>query len=370
MHLHLITPEIPHSRAYGEGLEIYFRIQALAEAGVNIHLFCFTDTPKEVPELEPHCVSIHFLPLIKPKLALPIRHPNRMVARKDKGYFPHILEDGYPILFEGLSTAYQLDHTFLKFRQKLIRLPLVEWEYVDQLAQGEQNWSRQQVLLRESQLLQQAERKLASAQKIFCSSLRDTTYYRRLGNAAIHLPLFNGQRQVHIHPGKGKYCFFYGDLSQPDTYAAVMFLIEGVFYDLPIPFKIAGINPPPEFIQLVSGYDHITLNYNPGSGELQTLMEEAHIHVLPVFQPTSYRTPLLRSLFNGRFCLTTPALLSHTDLNKYCLVAQSTDEFRTLVTQLMKYDFSTKEIQERQRLLESRFSDKQHARQIVDLLEQ
>ena len=371
MHLYLIAPEIPHARAYGEGLEIYFRIQALSEAGVKIHLFCFAEPPlQENPELNTLCEAVYYLPMSKPKLALPLRHAHRMSTRKNKDYFAQILEDSNPILFEGLATAFHLNHGFLKYRQKFIRLSSIEWEYYHQLADRESNWSKQQVLLRESQLLQQAEQKLLVADKVFCSSLHDTEYYRRQGNSAEYVPLFTGQSQVRIQPGKGDYCLFYGDLSQPEVLASALFLIEGVFHDLSIPFKIAGIHPPPELIQLVNGYDHITLSYNPGQGELLTLMQEAHIHVIPVFQSTSHRIPLLRSLFNGRFCLTTPDLLTHTELNKYCLVAQSTDEFRTLVLQLMKYPFSDKEIKERQKLLSNRFDDGAQTQQILAYLEQ
>ncbi len=368
MHLHVISFDIPYPPNYGGVIDVYYKLKALREAGVKVHLHCFQYGRNETEDLKDICEYVWYYPRKSPVGSLPIRLPHIVNSRKSGALLNRLLKDSFPILFEGLHTCYYLDHTYLKFRHKLVRMHNIEWEYYYELAQREKNWSKEQYLLRESQLLQKFERRLALADHLLAISPRDYEYFRQKFNNVTYLPAFHPNNQVTIKPGRGKYCLYHGNLKVAENHEAAMFLIHHVFFDLDIPLIIAGADPLPELIEAISEYDHITLFHNPGEGVMSDLVRNAHTHVLPTFQPTGIKLKLLKALFNGRFIIVTPDMIRQNQLGKYCLVAQDTTEYRSLVIRLFQYDFPNDEISNRQDLLNARFSNIKNAMLLRTLL--
>ena len=368
MDLHIVSFDIPSPPNYGGIIDVYFKLRALAENGVRIRLHCYEYGRAKSKELEDICEEVHYYPRKKIRSSLPLRFPHIVSSRKSSALLEKLQYDSFPILFEGLHTCYFLDHTYLKYRQKWVRMHNIEWEYYFQLSQREPSWTKRQYYLRESQLLEQFEKRLTLANGIFSISPRDQQYFEKQFINAVYLPAFHPNDTVSILEGKGSYCLYHGNLAVAENHEAALFLIHSVFSELEIPLRIAGSHPQPELITAINEYDHITLIHNPGEGEMLELVRKAHINVLPSFQPTGIKLKLLKALFNGRFCLVSPDMVKGNGLGKYCLIAQNTEEFKALVLRLFKYRFSPKEIDSRAKLLETDFNNTENAKKLIETI--
>ncbi|RMG31216.1 MAG: glycosyltransferase [Bacteroidetes bacterium] len=369
MHLHIIAFDIPYPPTYGGVIDVYYKIRALSEAGVKVYLHCFEYGREHAPELESLCQEVHYYPRKTLMASLPLKLPHIVKSRRSQELLDRLQADSHPILFEGLHCCYYLDSTYLAFRQKLVRMHNVEWEYYARLAEREPGFAQRQYLLLESQRLKQFEHKLSHADHILAISPRDTQYFSQHFPSVHYLPAFHPNTRVSSLPGRGSYCLYHAKLSVAENHEAAVFLIREVFALLHIPLIIAGSEPLPELIELISEYDHIKLRHNPGQEEMQELIRQAHINVLPTFQQTGIKLKLLMALFNGRFCLVNEEMVAQTGLETYCVTAFDAGEFRSLVLQLFKFDFPQSEIVKRQQLLDTTFSNQLNAQKIIALLE-
>lgn len=369
MHVHVISFDIPYPPNYGGIIDVYYKLKALWELGIKVHLHCFEYGRPYAVELKALCASVHYYPRMGRIASLPLALPHIISSRKSPELKTRLQEDSYPIIFEGLHTCYYLDHTEFKYRQKIVRMHNVEWQYYEELSNREENWAKRQYLLREAELLQNFERRLALASAVLTISPADTDYYSARFNNVHYIPAFHSNDQVMGKPGKGKYCLYHGKLSVAENHEAALFLINYVFKDLDIPLIIAGSEPLPDLITAINQYDHITLRYNPGEGDMLDLMRDAHIHVLPTFQTTGIKLKLLGALFSGRFCLVTPEMVRNTGLAEYCIVAQDTEEFIRLVRQLFEFPFPFAALQQREKLIQGEFSNIKNAEKIVSIIQ-
>lgn len=368
MHLHIISFDIPYPPNYGGVIDVFYKIKALKELGVRIYLHCFEYGRERSKELEQFCEVVHYYPRKNMIASLPLKMPHIVKSRRSKELLERLQEDSYPILFEGLHTCYYLDSIYLQYRQKFVRMHNVEWQYYHALAQRESRFTHKNYLLLESQRLQNFEAILSHADHIFAISPKDTAYFKHDFHHISYLPAFHPNNRIASIVGQGKYCLYHAKLSVAENHEAAMFLIHEVFAEINVPLIIAGSEPLPDLILAISEYDHINLRHNPGDGEMIDLIRKAHIHVLPTFQDTGIKLKLLTALFNGRFCLVNESMVSQTGLEDYCLVAHNPGEFKRLIIQLMKHDFSPLEIGKRQKLIEGTFSNKLNAEKIVGLL--
>lgn len=369
MHLHILSFDVPYPPTYGGVIEVYAKLRALHKAGGRIHLHCFAYGRPPAPALEDLCEEVHYYPRKSLLASLPLAVPHIVKSRRSTELLERLMNDSYPILFEGLHTCFYLDTTYLAYRQKLVRMHNVEWQYYHQLAQREGRFAQKNYLLLESQRLQAFEARLSHADQVLCISPNDHRYYAQRFQQASYLPAFHLNDQLASRPGKGTYCLYHAKLSVPENHEAAMFLIHEVFAHLNVPLIIAGAEPLPALIEAISAHEHITLRHNPGQGEMHELIRQAHVHVLPSFQATGIKLKLLTALFNGRFCLVNEPMVAHTGLEPYCLVAYDAQEFRALIVHLFSRAFTQAEIDQRKQLLGGTFSNQANAQQLLALLE-
>lgn len=368
MHLHVIAFDIPYPPTYGGVIDIYFKVRALSELGVKVILHCFEYGRMHASILDTICEKVYYYPRKKRISALPIRLPHIVNSRRSQALLDRLLEDSHPILFEGLHTCYYLSHDYLNYRQKIVRMHNIEWEYYAQLAQHEDSWPKRQYYHLESQLLHEYEKILLHADYILTISPADTEYYLAGHGGTKYLPAFHPHESPSNKLGKGEYCLYHGKLSVAENHYAAMFLIEEVFQYLAHPLIIAGSNPQPELIEAASAYNHINLRHNVGEGAMMDLMRNAHIHVLPTFQNTGIKLKLLNALFTGRFCLVNPYMVEKTGVEEHCVIASNAGEFRSLIPTLFRFEFSQTEIDRRKALLETTFSNLKNAETIKTLI--
>ena len=129
LHLHIISFDIPYPANYGGVIDVFYKIRALYEAGVKIHLHCFKYHRQPAAELEKYCCQIHYYPRKTGLLSAISYKPYIVYSRRSKELLYNLCRDNYPILFEGLHSCYYLSHKKLQDRVKIYRESNIEHHY-------------------------------------------------------------------------------------------------------------------------------------------------------------------------------------------------------------------------------------------------
>lgn len=366
--LHVIAFDVPYPPTYGGVMDVFYKIKALSEAGVAIILHTFTYQRPPSDLLETLCVEIHYYDRLPPMRSLPIDLPHIVKSRKNQALFDRLNQDDIPILFEGLHTTFYLNHPNFVNRKRIVRMHNVEWDYYLQLARQERNLLKRQYFLAESRLLQSYEQILHAADQILTISPADTTYYQSRFEEVHYLPAFHPYEKIESLPGNGPYCLYHGNLEVAENEQAALFLIEEVFASPDIPLIIAGANPSETLIRLISNYSHISLRHNPGAAEMNQLLSEAHIHVLPSFQSTGIKLKLITSLHKGRFVVVNEPMILGTGLEFGTWVCRNASDMVQTIRRLWKQDFTELDLAQREASLGSLFSTKANAQRLIELI--
>ena len=125
-----------------------------------------------------------------------------------------------------------------------------------------------------------------------------------------YLPSFHAFDEVNSQEVKGTYILYNGNLQVGENIKAVEYLVKNVFSKITQPVIIAGLNPGAEIYNWIKPFAHIQLIANPNETEMQTLLQDAHIHCLYTHQPTGLKLKLLNVLYSGRFCICNDAMLT------------------------------------------------------------
>ena len=121
-------------------------------------------------------------------------------------------------------------------------------------------------------------------------------------------------------------------------------------------------------IRKIQQFPHIQLISNPENEQMETLIQDSHICLIPTFQDTGLKLKLLASLFSGRFCIANTPMIHKTGLEHLCHLADSPKEMIGLINELFDQDFTSEEIQKRKIILEDAFSNHANALKIITLL--
>ncbi|MBI3883558.1 MAG: mannosyltransferase, partial [Sphingobacteriales bacterium] len=191
-HLHIITHTVPWPADFGGVVDLFYKLKALYQQGVKIHLHCFTQGRKPQAALNKYCVSVNYYKRENNISSFSFTLPYIVSSRKDKALLVNLTKDNYPILIEGIHCAYLLYKVELDNRKVILRLHNVEFEYYHRLAQHEQNFFKRLYYLHESKLLKLFEKAITNKVLIAAVSKQDVTLYQQnFGTANIHfLPVF------------------------------------------------------------------------------------------------------------------------------------------------------------------------------------
>ncbi|MCI4668263.1 MAG: glycosyltransferase [Bacteroidia bacterium] len=370
MHIHLVAFDIPYPANYGGVIDVFYKIKALSELGIKIHLHAFEYHRPQAPILYEYCEQVWYYPRKSILRSLPVKYPHIITSRASNQLLENLLEDDYPIFFEGLHTTYFLGHPELENRKKWVRMHNIEWEYYYLLSQKENRVFRKQYLNAESRLLKDWEAILKYASKIFTISPKDTEYYKESHqDKTVYIPAFHENEEVGSKLGQGKYCLYHGNLEVPENHEAAMFLIYEVLQYLPdIQFYIAGNSPMPDLISASSQFRNVFLRPNPSMQEMEDLMRYAHIHVLPTFQSTGIKLKLINSLFKGRFVMVNPFMVNQTGLEFNTIIATDGEEFRSKIREYWEVPFTEIEVAQRKASLNSQFNNFLNAQFLIQQL--
>ncbi|QQS28861.1 MAG: glycosyltransferase [Sphingobacteriales bacterium] len=368
--LHVISFDVPYPPDYGGVMDVFHKIKALSALGVTIYLHCFVYHRKPAPVLSEICKEVYYYPRKPFALRLPVTLPYITSSRQNELLLERLTQNHAPILFEGLHSCYYLNHPDLKDRFKLVRMHNIEADYYKFLGLREKISFKKLFFLLESVRLRQYEKVLQHATSVAAISFADKEYLTTgLGNKVWHLPVFHGNMEFTSQTGNGNFALYHGNLSVNENSHTAMYLVCEVFNKLPYPLIIAGKNPP-EFVQkAVARQSNCRLYPNPTDEQMNELMRQAHIHVLPALQPTGIKLKLLNALCQGRFCLVNTDMIAGTGLDSLCHVFKNTEELTRQIEILFGQSFSIDHIRQREELLSELYSDSKNAKTLLNKLE-
>ena len=359
---------MPYPPSYGGVIDVYFKMKALSEQGVKIHLHCFEYGRAIAHQLNEICESVNYYKRKQGMRYLLSPFPYIAVTRSSEELMQNLLKDDYPILFEGLHCCFHLSDKRLNKRLRLVRTHNVEHDYYEGLARIEQGKFKRMYFKNEGRKLKRFEQVLSKADRILTISAADTNYFSSRYKNVTHLPAFHPDEKVRIQSGRGKFAFYHGNLEIGENIEAALFLINKVFNGINVPLIIAGKNPPSQLAAAAARFKNIELKANISTEEIYQLVKDAQINVLPTFQATGIKLKLLTSLFNGRFCIVNPPMVNGTGLETLCSVCESDSEMKKEIIHLFERDFDEREIQKREQILLENFSNTVNAKKFLEIL--
>ena len=367
-HLHIIIYDVPWPADYGGVVDLFYKIKALYETGIKIHLHCFVYKRCAQDELKKYCEKVYYYKRQNNLNHFSFRIPFIVNSRKSADLIRNLNMDDHPILMEGIHCSYYLHAGKLKNRRIVLRLHNVEFEYYHHLATHEKNPIKKFYFNHESKLLKKYEKQLAQKVKIVAVSKQDVQLYQDIFDAdnISHLPVFTPFDTVAGKEGKGCFCLYHGNLSINENEQAAIWLLNHVFNDLDIPFLIAGKNPSQKLIFLAEQHKQTCIVANPGEKELQDIIAKAQINILPSFNNTGVKLKLLNALFNGRHCLVNRAGVAGSGLDRICQVAEDADEFKTAISYLYNIPYCEEDNMQRRRMLGELYNNKNNVQMITN----
>ena len=367
-HLHIIAFDVPYPANYGGVIDVFYRIKALSDSGIKVHLHCYEYGRGRQMALERLCCEVLYYKRDTSFLRQLSIWPYIVTSRNSEGLVKQLMKDNYPILCEGLHTTAILNDNRLKDRKIFVRAHNVEHDYYRALGESEKSVWKRLFYKAEAWKLRRYEPILSKAKGIFAITQSDADYFAGKYQNVSLIPGFNALDSVCSESGRGDYVLYHGNLSVRENADAAEWLIENVFSKLEIPCVIAGLNPSERLQKLASDYVNITLTANPDDAEMIDLLRQAQINILVTHQPTGLKLKLLNALYNGRFCLVNSDMLQGTALQPLCIVKDEPEEIIAEIKRLMDEDFTEDDIEERDATLHQLYRNDENAKKIVGLI--
>ena len=368
-HLHIISFDVPDPPDYGGVIDVFYKVKALSELGVKVHLHCFHYGRAKSKELERMCHRVYYYPRKLGKLQLFSSLPYVVVSRRSEALMSRLLKDDHPILFEGLHCCHHLGDPRLSGRRRLVRAHNVEHDYYAALAKAASSTFRRTYFINEARKLQRFESVLSEAHRILAISPKDQRYFDAHFHNVVHIPAFHACGKVVLPEGAGDFAFYHGALGVPENDQAALFLVRKVFKGLGVRLVIAGSDASAELKREVARSGNVELRENIGTDEIHRLVREAQVNVLPTFQATGIKLKLLLCLFTGRHVVCNTPMVEGTGLEGLCHVHDDPGGMRLSIQACMAEPANGASLEARVRVLEERFSNKRNAEAIVSLLE-
>ena len=363
-HLHIIAFDVPYPANYGGVIDVFYRVKALSEAGVKVHLHCF-EYGRGEQEILKRCHEVKYYKRDTSFVKQLSLTPFIVNSRRSETLVQDLLKDEYPILCEGLHTTAVLLDKRLKNRNIYVRAHNVEHDYYKGLGDSEKWGWKKLFYLAEAWKLKRYESILKDSTGIFAISRQDADYFSKKYDKVTLVPGFNAADSVCSETGRGEYVLYHGNLSVRENEDAAKWLIENVFSELDLRCIVSGLNPSERLKKLADKYSNVTLVANPDDAEMIDLLRQAQVNILVTNQPTGLKLKLLNALYNGRFCLVNSDMVKGTSLDSLCVVADDSEQMITQIKRLMEEDFTEDDIEERDEQMRQLYDNESNAQRII-----
>ena len=364
--LHVVAFDIPSPPDYGGVIDIFYKVKALSEQGVKIHLHCYTYGREESKELERICESVRYYKRKVFKNPIYNKKPYIVASRNSTALIEDLLQDDYPILFEGLHCTFYLADPRLQDRFKIVRTHNVEHDYYSHLEKVETNVFKKYFFKVESERLKKHEAVLKHADLVAAISPNDVKHFKKKAENVIYLPPFHRNDNVETKEGRGEFVLYHGNLAVGENNEAAIYLSKKVFSKLKFPCMIAGNGASDELREELAKHTHINLKENVTTDEIEDLIKKAHINVLPTKQATGIKLKLINALFMGRFCIANDKMINNTGMEPLCSVANNPIDIISVIEALWNEELDADELDRRQSLLSELFNNERGAFQLIN----
>jgi len=207
---------------------------------------------------------------------------------------------------------------------------------------------------------------LKYADKIAAISQEDKKYLNvRFIDKTFCLPVFHQHNEVKINDEKGNYALYHGNLAVGENNEAANYLIDKVFNDIDYKLVIAGSNPSKDLSDKILKSKNIELRKDLSQEDMNDIIYNAQIHVLPTFQNTGIKLKLINVLFTGKHIIVNDKMIENTNIQEICRVANNENDMKKLVIELKDKDFDKKNISLRKDILLSTFSNEENAKILI-----
>ncbi len=365
-HLHIVSFDVPLPANYGGVIDVFFKIKALSELGVKIHLHCFYKDRRPQKELEKYCESVNYYKRQTTLKSLRSKLPFVVQSRNSQELIDSLKKDNYPILFEGLHCTYPLLDDAFKSRQTFVRTHNIEHFYYKGLANSETNLAKKVFFNQESKKLKNYEKVLTKAGAVLSISPLEHIYLKSRFKQTVYLPVFHQNNTVKTLSKKGAYALYMADLRISDNLKAARFLTD-VFKTIDYPLIIASSFKDSSLIKKIKLFKNISFSEIIKQQQADDLLAHAHLNVMLTFQSTGIKLKLINALFAGRFCLTNTPMIKDTGLESLCLSADTINAFKNLVETYKDKAF-TKNLSDQRKKLLGEFSPQKNAQKLVGLI--
>ncbi len=361
--------DVPWPADYGGVIDMMNRIRAFNRLGVKIHLHYFSYNERGTPqELKAFCETVNIYGRKKKSECLNLSLPYIVSSRINGQLIDRLNQDNHPILLEGLHCTGIIPALTNKGRKICVRMHNNEELYYKELARATSDLFKKLYFNAESRLIKKYTLTLPKDLLFACISDSDVAFFKDQGfKNTFLLPAFPSWQQVNSLEGMGTHCLFHGKLSVPENEEAALWLLNKVFTKVRVPFIIAGKDPGRQLQKAAALCQHTCLVSNPCESEINDLVQKAHINVLPNFNKniTGTRLKLLHSLYSGRHCVTTPAMVEGTGLETACHIGTTSNAFASIISQLYYKPFEEDEINLRKNLVEKTFDNNKNTATLI-----
>lgn len=369
-HLHIVCLDAPAPPDYGGAIDMYYKITSLSAIGISITLHYFNyKNDRNIKDLEPFCSHIIAYKRKTGPGGISLLKPYIVSSRINQQLIDNLNSNDYPVLLEGLHCSGIIPFLKNQERRIIIRVHNDESTYYKMLAVSEGNWAKKAYYFTECILLKSYQYHLPHfCTYAFISEKDKQLYEKKYGiTNAYSISAFVPWQKIESLEGYGSYLLYHGNLSITENEQAAIWLIKEVTSKLNYPFIIAGKNASKKLQKLATKFHNISLVNNPSDDELKSLIQNAHIHLLPSFNLTGVKLKLLNVLFNGRYCITNKKEVQESSLEKMVKIAESAEDYIIIINSLMQQPFEKQHLAARQNLLPL-FDNLSNAQKLAELL--
>jgi len=365
--LNIISFDVPYPPNYGGAIDVFYKLKALHLLGIKIILHSYEYGRGEQKILEKYCESIFYYHRDTKLKNVFSKLPFIVKSRSHKTLIKNLKSNNFPILFEGIHTTFPLINNDFTHRTLLVRAHNIEHHYYNGLAKSETNTFKKTYFTSEAKKLLNYEKIFNKVNFILSISPLEQEYFStKYPEKSVYTPAFHEHSEIGSKLGSGKYALYHGDLRVSDNLKACEFLID-IFTSIDYQLIIASDIKKPKFLEKINKLPNITFKQLSNNDELNQLLKNAQINVLPTFQNTGIKLKLINALFNGRFCLVNDEMIVNTGLEDLCTIANSKEEFIEKIKALSALNLTLEDIEKRKIALRT-FDTKSNAEKIVKLL--
>ena len=368
-HLHIISFDVPYPPDYGGVVDVYYRIKALSDLGVKVHLHCFEYGRGMPEELKDLVFDVQYYKRRKTLADSFHKLPFIVKTRDSKHLIQNLLKDDHPILFEGLHSCYYLSDERLKQRLKIVRMHNIEHDYYRGLAKQSEGF-RKRFFRKEAKKLEQFENILKHANQIYAIKESDRLHFEQYGVPTQVLPASVPELSIERKQETEPYCLFHGNLSVSENEDAVSWLISKVF--IPIGkcdrLIVAGKSPKDRIRSLCDEHG-VKLFADPSHDQMNDLIRQARVHVFYSALSTGVKLKLLNAMASSGHIIVNHKMVEGNNLVDHCNLALIEEDYQYLVQKQLAIELDEQSFQDRINFLNTHYNTRNHCADIIRLIE-